>query len=394
MFELVLYAFFFAQAALNMVYLVRLMMRESGMVPAALTKANRRPEPPSITYVRPMKGLDETTEACLRSLYMSHSIGQQRASVIYSFESRDDPAVAVVERVAEHLSERLPSQIVFSTIEAANPKMGNCVEAYERATTEWVALLDANVDVPLGFIKEFERYCVPSVRAASGYIHGVLASSDASATLEYATLYSFFGKGTLLAETFGQAPLIGKAMLVHKPTLDGHGGLRRYKDTFSEDGEIGLELARHYGQLAVPVMHVEAPQRISATSIEAVTNRFARWGLYRKRRAPWLFWLEPLLYPLSITLLCVFFARTALERLFFLSVHAAFVCVEAHFAHRAQHAHAPVQLGYAEVLGAIVRSNVLLIAVWADTARMSSVSWKGKTYAVNSNGDMVVHQGK
>ena len=392
MLELVFYAFFLAQAALNSIYLMRLMMRESGILPVAIRKAKTAAISPRITYVRPMKGADETTEACVRSLYMAHSPGQDHARVIHSFETRDDPAVAVVERVAAELGDRLPTELVFAKLEAANPKMGNCVEAYERAPDEWVALLDNNVDVPsLGFVSQLERYCVPSVRAASGFIHGVLASSDASARIEYAALYSFFGKGALLAETFGEAPLIGKVMLVHKPSLDKLGGLRRYKDTFSEDGEIGRELSRLYGPDSVPIMHVEAPQRIRATSGEAVIGRFARWALYRKLRAPQLFWLEPLLYPLLITVLCALGSKTALGAMFFAAVHIGFVCAEAHFAHLAQYDHAPVKLTYSEVLWAIVGSNLILPLVWASAAASSTVSWKGETYDVNSSGDMVRH---
>ena len=389
MLHLLLYAFFFAQAVLNSIYLMRLMMRESGVLPTALLKVRARAAP-ALTYVRPMKGADETTEACVRSLYLAHSPGQDHARVIYSFESRGDPAVAVVERVASELGERLPTELVFATIDAANPKMANCIEAYERAATEWVALLDNNVEVPqLGYVPQLERYCVPSVRAASGFIHGVLASADASARLEYATLYSFFAKGALLAETFGESPLIGKVMLVHKPSIEELGGLRRYKDTFSEDGEIGLELARRHGTAAVPLMHVEAPQRIKSTSLEAVGDRFARWALYRKLRAPLLFWVEPLLYPLTITAACVLFSQTAVEQMFFVAVHAAFVCAEAHFAHRAQYSHAPVKLSYAEVLCAIVGSNVVLPVIWLKAASESSVQWKGKSYSVTAQGDMV-----
>lgn len=392
MIEYVFVSFFFAQAVLNLIYLVRLMRIEAGVKPAAVRNSVPQSSPP-ITYVRPMKGVDAATERCVRSLYLEHSVGQRHARVIYSFERPDDPAVALVRSVAAEYTDRMETQLVFSTLgeTAHNPKMANCIEAYERAATEWVGLLDSNVECYPGFVAQFETYCVPAVKAASGYIHGVLASGDASARIEYALLYAFCGKGALLAEVFGHAPLIGKAMLVHKPTLDQLGGLRRYKDTFSEDGEIGVELARRYGTRAVPLMHVEAPQRLVASSVETLVDRFSRWALYRKLRVPLLFWTEPLLYPLWSTLLAAATVGSWTASAAFVAVHVAFVATEAHYAHVAQERTAPVKLSYAETAWSIVLSNALLLSIWTKAAVARSVCWKNRHYSVDpATGNMVV----
>ncbi len=393
MLEYIFVPFFCAQAVLNLLYLVLLTRIESvAKTPAIRDGATQ--VCPSITYVRPMKGVDAGTERCIRSLYLEHATGQTHARVIYSFERSDDPAVALVRAVAAEYADRMPTDLVFATLEAHNPKMANCVEAYEQAKTEWVGLLDSNVECYPGFIAQYERYCVPAVKVAGGCLHGVMASDDVSARIEYALLYAFFGKGTLLAEFFGHAPVNGKTMLVHKPSLDAMGGLRGYKDKFNEDGEIGLDMARRYGTAAVPLMHCEAPQRVVKTSLEALVDRFARWAVYRKLRAPLLFWTEPMLYPLSSTLLAAASCGSWTGAALFFVVHAAFVATEAHYAHAAQERTAPVKLSYAEMLWSIVLSNAVLLSIWTKAAAARTVFWKNRHYSVDPRSGNMVYYGK
>lgn len=98
--------------------------------------------PPGVSILRPLKGIDAEMETCLISAFEQD---YPKFEIIFAVEQPNDPAVPIVEALIARYPAVDARLLVGSAHYGPNPKVNNLVKAYQRAKYDIVWVLDANV---------------------------------------------------------------------------------------------------------------------------------------------------------------------------------------------------------------------------------------------------------
>ncbi|KAG0144928.1 hypothetical protein CROQUDRAFT_46578 [Cronartium quercuum f. sp. fusiforme G11] len=103
-------------------------------------------QPPAVSILRPLCGLDSNLEANLESAFLQQWPAN-KLEILLCVASADDPAVAVAEGViCKYPSVNARLLIVIGEERVGvNPKINNLVRAYRTATSDLLWILDSNV---------------------------------------------------------------------------------------------------------------------------------------------------------------------------------------------------------------------------------------------------------
>jgi ceramide glucosyltransferase len=229
---------------------------------------------PAISLLKPIKGLEEQLEKCLRSLYEQEYPGERE--VVFSSATRDDPALSVARKVAAAFPH-VPTRFVRSDDTwGFNPKVSNLQGALVAARHDLVLQTDANVWAEPGYLQKIVSEFI-SERASllSSLVTGS-GEMSAGAAMENIQLGAFTAPGCCMALKLGGMPcVIGKSMLLRKSELRELGGLAIVKDSLAEDFLLG----KHYMAAGKKVVLSATPIRnVNANiTIERHVARHARW---------------------------------------------------------------------------------------------------------------------
>ncbi|MFO0696707.1 MAG: glycosyltransferase [Polyangiales bacterium] len=229
---------------------------------------------PPISLLKPVKGLEEDLERCLRSFYDQDYDGPRE--VVFASTERDDPALAVARRVAEDFPGVVTRYVLTDPDYGYNPKVSNMAGALAAATHDLVLQSDANVWVPRDYlsriVSELEN---EKASVLSSLVSGTGEESHGAA-LENLQLSAFVAPACCFAlETAGIPCVIGKSILFRKSELAAHGGLEPYKDVLAEDFLLGRTFAEAGKKVvlsATPVYNLN----VKAT-FQRFFERHSRW---------------------------------------------------------------------------------------------------------------------
>ena len=162
--------------------------------------------PASITIVRPLKGVDATTERCLES---SFQLSWNDVEVIFCVASADDPVVPLVQRLMGRHPAVASRLLVGNDLVSDNPKLNNMIKAWPGARGDWIVFVDANVDLPCDAVERILAVDAPHVGLISSPPRA-MAPSGADALIECAILNSYQGRWQSFADAIGYGFAQGK----------------------------------------------------------------------------------------------------------------------------------------------------------------------------------------
>ena len=105
---------------------------------------------PPVTIFKPLKGLDEGLEENLRSFFR---LDYPEFQILFGVADRDDPSIAVVERLIGEFPDRDARLVVGTPAFGLNPKVENLAAMWPHRRHATVLISDSNVRVraDLGF---------------------------------------------------------------------------------------------------------------------------------------------------------------------------------------------------------------------------------------------------
>lgn len=248
---------------------------------SALAHLRRRRHPapaprewPAISMLKPVKGLEENLDFCLRSLYSQDYAGPRE--VVFASANRDDPGLEVARRIASEFPH-IRTRFVLSNEEwGFNPKVSNLRGALVAASHDLVLQTDANVWAPPDYLRSVvSEFIAERASLLSSLVTGIGERSPGAA-MENLQLSSYVAPACCSALKFGGVTcVIGKSMLFRKSELKQLGGLELVKDSLAEDFLMG----RHYVEQgkkvilsATPICNVNVDM-----PLERSLGRHARW---------------------------------------------------------------------------------------------------------------------
>lgn len=258
-----------------------------------LALPRRAPRParigrPPVTLLRPVCGLDPYDPQTLGSSFAQDYPDYR---IIFCAPSADDPACALVRDLIA-ANPHVPAVLLTGEEPTLrNPKLRNVWKGWQAAQTDWVAMTDSNVLLPPGYLSDL----CDAWDEKSGIVSGPPAGiwpENAGGHLECAFLNANQARLQLAGARLGRVYAQGKTLFLHRPTVEGAGGLRRLDRKLAEDVSATL-LVRELG-LRVTLTPDIYPLPVGRRSLRQVWDRQVRWARIRREGFPLLYAAEPL----------------------------------------------------------------------------------------------------
>jgi ceramide glucosyltransferase len=275
---------------------------QAGLAVDALKRFNRRPRPqfeacPPVTILKPLKGDEPLLEAALASFCTQSYPDYQ---IVFGVQDRDDPAIAVVERLRELFTRLDITLVVDETRHGGNGKIANLINMWPAARHEIIVLADSDVHVTPNFLERMVAALeTPEVGAVTALYAGFPSGIGIAGRLGAAQINHIFLPGVLVARMLGRQDCLGAALALKRSTLLHIGGLPALLPHLADDAALG-RLVRRLG-LKVGLVSSLVVTTVSEETLSALFRHELRWA--RTIRA-----LEPLTYSTSLLQYPVFWA--------------------------------------------------------------------------------------
>lgn len=236
-------------------------------------------EYPSVSILRPLKGLDQNLEGNLTSTFEQT---YPNFEIICSVETESDPAREIFEK----LQKKYPlvkSKIIIGIKDiGVNPKINNLIKSYTQSKSTLLWFLDSNVSVSrdillnsVDYFQEEDVGCVHHIPVGIEFFSLGAALEAVYMNCYHCRIYTFFN--FLNTST----SLIGKSNIFRKQDLEEIGGLAYFSKYLGEDGMISQKL-HDIGKYKV-VGSDFVFQHIGSPSVMDFVNRRIRWLRVRKQ---------------------------------------------------------------------------------------------------------------
>lgn len=206
------------------------------------------PGPVAISVLKPLKGCDAETEACLESWLTQDHAGP--FEVLFGLSDPDDPAGAVVRRLMERYHGRDLSCIVADARTGTNEKISKLIQLERRARHNLLVVSDADVRVPPDLLRQLASDWSGTRSAIVCCLYRLANPSTAAMQWEAVSINSDFWSQVLQAQTL--APLdfaLGATMALHRDALSQAGGFESLANLLADDYQLGQRLVRQGGEV-------------------------------------------------------------------------------------------------------------------------------------------------
>ncbi|MGK9368232.1 glycosyltransferase [Melioribacter sp. Ez-97] len=256
-------------------------------------------EAPSVTILKPVKGIDDNLEDNLSSFF---ELDYPDYEIIFGIDSEDDPAAPLIEKVMNkynHINSRL---VIDGRKSGLNPKVNNLINMYPYANGELILISDSNTKCDRDFLAKLTAHFDDRrLGMLTATIRGYGEKNMVSA-MENIHLNAFVAPSIFIASSLADINItIGKAILIRRNALDVIGGFNAFAGYLAEDFMMGKKVKEAgFRVMTSPVTIDNINEKIPP---EKFINRHSRWSKMRFKIAPYHYLLEPLTNPVALGLL-------------------------------------------------------------------------------------------
>ena len=196
---------------------------------------------PALSLLKPLKGCDAETEACLRSWLAQEYAGP--VQVLFLVAADDDPAVALVRQlIAEH-PQRTAELVVCPERLGPNSKVSKLAQAAPHARHGVLVVSDADVHVPPGFLGELVAPLRDERVVLVSPFYEMATPTTVAMHWEAVAVNADFWSSVLQARRLGGMRFaLGAVMAVRREALEQAGGFGALVKHLADDYELGHRL--------------------------------------------------------------------------------------------------------------------------------------------------------
>ena len=220
-------------------------LRQAPTAPAGL---------PSVTILRPMKGLDPEADANLLSLADQDYGG--RVDIVLGADSEDDPSVAAARRLKAARPDREVTIVVDPTQHGTNRKLSNLINMAPRASGEIIVISDSDVRLPPNGLSALVGALQPGAGLAYALYRGRPVGNLWS-RIAALDINARFASSVVVGQALGAHPVLGPTMAVRADALAKAGGFRRLQDVLADDFELGRMVREQGLTIVCPSMLID-----------------------------------------------------------------------------------------------------------------------------------------
>jgi len=241
----------------------------------------RLPRPdslPPVSILKPLKGLDDSLEANLRSFF---ELDYPRYELLFGVRDANDPAVALVKRLQAEYPE-IDSHLVISKRQAGlNPKVNSLANTVRFARHDVFVISDSNVRVRRDYLADMVAHLErPGIGLVTSTIRAVGARSFGAALENLHSNTFISGSVRAMKRIFRIDITIGKSMCFRRATLRRIGGFEAFVDYLAEDHLLGVAVQELGQKVALADHPVDSVNR--DWKVGQFVNRHLRWAMMRR----------------------------------------------------------------------------------------------------------------
>jgi ceramide glucosyltransferase len=245
---------------------------------------------PPITILKPLKGCNEHTTACLRSWMTQVYSGQ--VQILFGVADESDPVCAIVQELIQSHPYLDATLIITSERLGPNAKVGNLVQLACHAKHDVLAASDADVFVDDHFLAStVGPLREPEVGLVNCFYQFAMPKNFAMRWEAMAVNADFWSQVLQSNTLHRQDFALGAVMMSRRDTLGKIGGYESLLDYLADDYHLGRRIAATGARIELATTVVEC--RDEAMSFATVWKHQLRWA--RTIRAS-----QPLSYFFSI----------------------------------------------------------------------------------------------
>jgi len=333
-----------------------------------------------VSILKPLKGCDAETEACLRSWFEQEFAGPME--ILLGVDDPDDPVCKIAGRILGEYPG-VPARLVVCDERAGpNPKVSKLVQLSRIAQYDLFCVSDADVFVPRDFLANVvEPLRDPGVGLVNCFYRLANPANFAMRWEAFAVNADFWGQVLQSVALRPMAFALGAVMVAPRRRIEAVGGFRALADYLADDHELGQRMVRNGGKVSLCPIVVDC--RTAPMRFREVWNHQVRWG--RTIRA-----CQPGPYFLSIL------GNATLWPLLLMAVRPG----------REALAAGALALGWRMLQGSLLErrmtgrwqgdslwlapiKDLLHTAIWFAALSGSSVLWRGERFEVGTEGKMM-----
>jgi len=335
---------------------------------------------PLATVLKPVRGFEPGLEENLRSFCEQDY--PAAFEVVFGVREPNDPALAVIRRVAAAFPDRAKVVVGDGVAVFRNPKMATLAPMLGAARGELLLIADSDMRVTPSYLRTVvAAFYDERVGAATCVYRGEPAAPGLASALGAMWISEQFAPSALVATAL--EPLtycFGATMAVRRDVLDAIGGLGALGDHLADDHRLGqLVAARGYRVALAPYVVANA---VAEPNVRALFAHELRWARTIRTVRPASYPGIALTYPIPLALLHALLARDRRRALAVLAL-----AVIARFAlHRTANDGLAVAKRPSPLL--IPVRDFLGVAVWAAGMAGRDVRWRDEALRITPAGDL------
>jgi ceramide glucosyltransferase len=204
---------------------------------------------PPATVLKPLKGVDEKTEECLRS-WLDQQYGGEM-EILFGVASATDPVCELVRLVISHKKN---ARLVICPEElGANAKVSTLIQLMREVRNDMIILSDADVWVPQDFLAELVASIKEPNVGLVNCFYRMAPSTNLAMRWEAFVVNADFWSQVL--QSLSLKPMdfaLGAVMATTRAHLEKIGGFETLADYLADDYELGHQIARFGGIALCP----------------------------------------------------------------------------------------------------------------------------------------------
>lgn len=355
------------------------------------------PAPPPLTLLKPLRGCDDTTEACLRSWFAQDYAAPLQ--ILFGVASAEDPVCAIVRRLIAQFPERDAQLRVCGPLTGMNLKVSKLALLEPMAAHATVVISDADVRVPPDFLSQVVMPLQSPEVGLVNCFYRLANPTTVAMQWEAIAINADFWSQVLQSQSLKPIDFaLGAVMVARREQLARIGGFGALADCLADDYQLGHRIAALGRRIALCPVVVECWS--GAMGWTAVWKHQLRWARTVRvcQPAPYFFsvlsngtlwpWLWAALQPgpASLTFaLAAWLARAGM--VWNLQRRLGSVPVADGAAGRA-----PGPLGLAACLWLAPLKDVLQAAIWGMAFLGNQIEWRGERMRLLRDGRLVQPQ--
>jgi len=331
-----------------------------------------------ITFLKPLKGCDDTTAESLRSWFVQDYAGP--IQILFAVASESDPVCAIVRKLLEEFPTVDARLVLCVPLEHPNAKIVKLLQLEEHAKHEILVISDADVRVPPQLARELVTVLQDLRIGLANCFYRLANPSGLAMHLEAIGVNADFWSQVLQSRSLKPLQFaLGAVMATRRSNLAQIGGFAGLADCLADDYQLGNRIASHGHRIELSSLVVDCWSH--AMTAKEVWKHQLRWARTIRVCQPLPYFFSILSNPVAWPLACLLSMpnQTTGE---LLAVAIALRVLATYY----------LQLR----IGAPARNSwlapvkdVFQLLVWTGAFAGNSIEWRGRRMKLRADGTLV-----